>query len=60
MSHQMDYYKGKQQKRTQVVVPSQYRTLIYKYLHTEMAHLGTESVELSTRTLLLAAHATRH
>lgn len=31
-------------KRTQVVVPSQYRTLIYKYLHTEMAHLGTERV----------------
>ena len=26
------------------MVPSQYGTLTYKYLHTEMAHLGTERV----------------
>lgn len=28
--------------RTQIVLPAQYKELVYKYVHSEMAHLGVE------------------
>ena len=46
--------------RSQVVLPQELRRRVYKELHEDMGHLGTESFSPCKRSVLLAIYAKRY